>query len=240
MKKITLLLVVFLATNILMSQDIYKRISIPNANPEIIQRLDNLGIDLTCGVIISQDQIQMELNEHSLKDLENIGINYNVLIDNMQSFYSKRAIKNLPRASMELQQAKAQASTMRSLGVNEIINNVGQHDDCDEIDWAVPANWNLNDADNYPDETNHFGGCLTYDMVLQELDDMKALYPNLISKRKNASPSKQLTIEGRTVWMVRISDNPEIDEPTEPENLYQSLIHSREGATVMNQLYFMW
>ncbi|GAA4237315.1 hypothetical protein GCM10022291_23830 [Postechiella marina] len=235
-------------TQLTYSQEKQKRVSIPNINPQIIEELHHLGVDMTCGVSITDD-MTLELNEHQLHELEHHNIKYNVLIEDMTKFYSERAIKYLPEATALIKKEKAlkrrkksssKGKTSKSITIKELTNNVGQYDECDEIDWDVPDNWNLNDADSYPNETNHFGGCLTYDMVKQELDDMKALYPHLISKKKNASPTNQLTKEGRTMWMVRISDNPEVDEPAEPETLYQSLIHSREAATVMNQLYFMW
>ncbi|HUU28254.1 MAG TPA: M14 family zinc carboxypeptidase [archaeon] len=40
------------------------------------------------------------------------------------------------------------------------------------------------------------------------------------------------------IWMVKVSDNPEIDED-EPEVFYNSLIHSREGMSLMTLLYFL-
>ena len=81
---------------------------------------------------------------------------------------------------------------------------------------------------------------MTYDQVLQELDEMRTLYPNLISVKQDASPTNQTTIEGRTMFYVRISDNPDVDETDEPETLYQSLIHSREAGSIMQLLYYMW
>ncbi|WP_418511510.1 M14 family zinc carboxypeptidase [Corallibacter sp.] len=242
MKKNTLLFVItLLALQMSFSQEVYKKVSISNTNPSVIHILDIEGIDLTCGAVFKNNSLEIELNEHQLIKLDENDISYNILIENMEQFYSQRAIANLPQASLELQQMKQEQQTMlRSYSVDEILNNVGQHDGCDEIDWNIPNNWSINDAINYPSESNHFGGCLTYDMILDELDAMKTQYPNLISTRANASPSNQKTYENRTVWMVRISDNPEIDEPGEPETLYQSLIHSREAATVMNQLFFMW
>jgi len=240
MKKIQFLIALLFICSTLFSQEKHKRISIANPTEQLVEQINDLGIDLTCGVVISQNNIQMEIDTYALSLLENNGINYRIDIDDVEEFYSSRAIRDLPRASSQVLQAKNESSINRSYSVNELINNVGQYNECSEIDWAVPANWNLNDPANYPSETNHFGGCLTYDMVLQELDDMRSAYPNLISVKTNASPSNQLTFEGRTVYYVRISDNPDIDEAGEPETLYQSLIHSRESATVMNQLFFMW
>jgi chitodextrinase len=225
-----------LSNDNLNSQQIsYKRISVSNPSESVIHELEDLGIDLSCGAVLKNNQLSLELFDYELELLTNQGINYTVLIDDLTKFYSERAVEDLPKAKAELAAEKALSAT-KSYSVNEIINNVGQYDACDEIDWAVPFNWGLN-----PNASpNSFGGCLTYSQVLQELDDMRALYPNLISVKTDVSPTGQTTIEGRTVYYVRISDNPDIDEAGEPETLYQSLIHSREAATVMNQLYFMW
>lgn len=46
------------------------------------------------------------------------------------------------------------------------------------------------------------------------------------------------THENRSIWAVRVSDNAVADED-EPEVLYNSLIHAREGAGVMCLLYYL-
>ena len=48
------------------------------------------------------------------------------------------------------------------------------------------------------------------------------------------------TVEGRTTYYVRISDNPDVDEPNEPETLYTGMTHSREVSSLMNLMYYMW
>ena len=79
------------------------------------------------------------------------------------------------------------------------------------------------------------GGYYTYDEVVRKLDTMKLLYPNLITIKSEIGK----TIEGRTVYSVKISDNPDIDEE-EPEVLYTALIHAREPESMMQMLYFMF
>ncbi len=244
MKKITTTaLMAILCIQLSFSQETYKRIQINNPSHNVIHDLQELGIDLTCGVVINQEALTIELFDYELEQLSNKGITYDILIEDMQTFYSERSIKDGPKALAELEHEKMLSSQQRSYSVNEIINNVGQHNECNEIDWATPQNWNLNP--NLASGSNTFGGCLTYDMVLQELDDMRALYPNLISAKLDASVTfsdtdVETTIEGRTMYYVRISDNPDMDEDGEPETLYQSLIHSREAASVMQLLYYMW
>ncbi|WP_460220495.1 M14 family zinc carboxypeptidase [Psychroserpens sp. MEBiC05023] len=258
MKKTTFLFaLILLFVQFTFSQETYKKVSINNVNDYTFQKLDQLGIDLTCGVIITDDNIQIELSQSELNRIEESNISYSVLIEDMAKFYRDRAKADAPKAIANLNYEKAlsqQVQLQKSFSVNEVINNVGQYNDCDEINWAVPANWNLNPFLNDSDpNTDDFGGCLTYDMVLQELDDMRTYSINnglnIISEKLDASlvsgeadlpANKQQSVEGRTIYYVRISDNPDTDETGEPETLYQSLIHSRESATVMNQLFFMW
>ncbi len=84
----------------------------------------------------------------------------------------------------------------------------------------------------------HFGsmgGYLTFAEVVTELDNMRALYPNLISVRQSLGTS----LESRDIWMVKISDNPDADE-SEQEILYTGLHHAREPQGMTTLIYFMW
>ena len=80
------------------------------------------------------------------------------------------------------------------------------------------------------------GGFLTFIEVIQQLDSMKLRFPNLIT----AKDSIGTTIEGRTIYAVKISDNPNTDEPSEPEVLYTALHHAREPQGMMTVIYYMW
>jgi len=79
------------------------------------------------------------------------------------------------------------------------------------------------------------GGYLTFAEVVAELDNMRTLYPNLISVRQSIGNS----LESRQIWMVKISDNPDVDE-TEQEILYTGLHHAREPQGMTTVIYFMW
>jgi len=96
------------------------------------------------------------------------------------------------------------------------------------------------DAYNRSDDLQHFelgsmGGYYTYDEVVAELDSMHLLYPNLTTAKQSLGQS----IEGREIWMIKISDNPETDEADEPEVFYNALHHAREPAGMMTLMYFM-
>lgn len=79
------------------------------------------------------------------------------------------------------------------------------------------------------------GGFYTFTEVLQQLDSMRLLYPSLITVRDSVGRS----VENRAVWATKISDNPTINEPNEPEVLYTALHHAREPQGMMTILYYM-
>ena len=93
--------------------------------------------------------------------------------------------------------------------------------------YPVPANYNH----------GSMGGFLTLDELYQELDEMVALYPNLISAK--APISSFQTHENRPIYWLRMSDNPNSDE-SEPEVLYTAIHHAREPESMQQLVYFMW
>lgn len=94
-------------------------------------------------------------------------------------------------------------------------------------EFPVPQNW----------EYGSMGGMYTYQQVLDKLDFMAAQWPDLISVRQAIDPLNSSHL-GNPIWWVKISDNPGEDE-NEPEVLYTSLIHAREGIGVQQMMYFM-
>jgi hypothetical protein len=78
------------------------------------------------------------------------------------------------------------------------------------------------------------GGYFTYSEVVDRLDEWRTLYPNLITVKQSLGQSHQ----GRDVWAVKISDNPDTDE-NEPEAIVDALTHAREPMGMMATLYFM-
>jgi len=95
------------------------------------------------------------------------------------------------------------------------------------IEYETPINFEL----------GSMGGFYTYTQMLQELDDMHSLYPNLITAK---SPiSNFLTYENRPIYSVKISDNPDVDE-NEPEMLLTAIHHAREPASMQQLIFYMW
>jgi len=97
---------------------------------------------------------------------------------------------------------------------------------------------------NPPVPANHFenssyAGFYKYQDMLNALDDMVAQYPNLITVK--APISNFQTHEGRPIYHVVISDNPNTDESaTEPNILYSAIHHAREPLSMTQTIFYMW
>ncbi len=85
-----------------------------------------------------------------------------------------------------------------------------------------------------PFGSGSMGGYYTLSEIGSVLDQMRAAYPNLISAKQSMGTS----IEGRDLWWVRISDNPDVDE-SEPEVRFDALHHAREPEGMQCTLWFM-
>ena len=80
------------------------------------------------------------------------------------------------------------------------------------------------------------GSYLTYTEMGEMLDSMHRKYPNLITIKKSIGNS----LENNPIYMVKISDNPNIDEPQEKQVLYDAMHHAREPQGMMQLMYYMW
>ncbi len=105
-------------------------------------------------------------------------------------------------------------------------------------EYETPTNFNL----------GSMGGYLTYQEMLNELDQMATLYPNLITQKDNISTfltngqadnSTTPPIGGNGIKWVKISDNPNSNE-AEPQILYTAIHHAREPAGLSQLIFYMW
>ena len=67
----------------------------------------------------------------------------------------------------------------------------------------------------------------SYDEINTILRNMATTYPSICK-----FDSIGLTYQGRQIYGVKISDNPEIDDPEEPDVLFVGCHHAREWATI--------
>ena len=107
------------------------------------------------------------------------------------------------------------------------------------IDYQTPDNFEL----------GSMGGYFTYQEMLDELDQMKALYPNLITSKSNihnfltegqSDNSTTPPIGGNGIQWVKISDNPENTSEGEPQILYTAIHHAREPNSLSQLIFYMW
>lgn len=98
-------------------------------------------------------------------------------------------------------------------------------------DYRVPSDYEV--PENF--DFGSMGGFLTFDEMIEHIDYMRTLYPELITVKESIGQS----LEGREMWMVKISDNPEEMED-EPEVLYTGLHHAREPESMHQLIFYMW
>ncbi|MCP4583404.1 MAG: hypothetical protein GY839_17485 [candidate division Zixibacteria bacterium] len=78
----------------------------------------------------------------------------------------------------------------------------------------------------YPIGTT-MGGFRVYSEVVALLDSMSNDYPSIVTSKTSIGQTE----EGRDLWLVKISDNPNVDED-EPEIFINAMHHAREPVTV--------
>jgi carboxypeptidase T len=108
----------------------------------------------------------------------------------------------------------------------------------DDLEGVKRAVYDLSDEWPVPEgfELGTCGGFLTIDQMLAKLDDMVAQYPDLITPKAALNYE---THNGRSIYWVRISDNPNTNED-EPEVLYTGMHHAREAIGMQLLIYYMY
>ncbi len=205
-------------------QLIYKQVEIVMDDDSDLERIATLGIDLICGANMTHKNgkhlVTLELSTDEIALLENDNLQPKILIEDLADFYAKRAVRDLPKAREDLRIAKAAALHKNA--------EAGQDLGCSEDGFPVPQNFVL----------GSMAGMYTYQEMLTQLGLMSAAYPNLITAPAPISTTNT-TIEGRDVFYLKISDNPNVDE-NEAEVLYTGVHHAREPVSMMNLIYYMW
>jgi len=79
-----------------------------------------------------------------------------------------------------------------------------------------------------------FGDFHTWSEMVAALDALHAAYPGITTDKISIGTSE----EGRDLWVMKISDNPGIDEP-EPEVLFDGMHHAREPIAMECILHYM-
>lgn len=214
MKKIlTSIFLLFLLFQINAQQDLnqYSRVKIDLTSHSILD-IARLGLEADHGDYAKGKHL---INDFSIQEIDLLrqnGIPFEILIEDVNAHYV----------------AQNHAGHHHDHGA-QIRTNGNCDDDGTGVqyDYETPVNY----------EDGSMGGYLTYDELLATLDEMVALYPNLISAK--APIGNILTHEGRPIYWLRLSDNPNVDE-AEPEVLYTALHHAREPNSMAQMVFYLW
>ena len=179
MKKIICLLVAF---QLLFSMELYKEIRIEKNELENLAFLQLIGVDVD-HIYQNEYYVQFVINQNDIKKLILNNVDFEIIHQDIQSFYESRLIQNYESRDFEF---------------------------------------------------GSMGGYYTFSEIEDNLDDLTNLYPEIISSKISIGQ----TLEGRDIWLIKVSDNPNVDE-NEPEALYTGLHHAREPMSYMNLFYFM-
>ncbi len=149
----------------------------------------------------------------------------------IQGEFSEEELKQIAEAGFQYEVLIEDMSAyyqQRNAGIDiDQLNKVMKQSSGNNTPYPTPENFML----------GSMGGFHTYDELLDDLDAMRALYPELISAKEPIST--QTTIEGRPVYWVRISGNPDVTQD-KPRVLYTALTHAREPASMQQMLFQMW
>jgi carboxypeptidase T len=175
----------------------YLRLTLPAKNADI-SLIASLGIEAVYSC--EGDQIILEVDKYEQRLLDDAGITYKVVIDDLENYYRQRNEGVDPRQVLDqMRQSKT---------------------------FTIPEHFAL----------GSMGGFFTYSEILQHMDNMATLFPDLISS-KDTLPG--LTVEGRPVYWQRISGNPQVKQ-NKPKVFYNALIHAREPASMQQLIFFMY
>ncbi|MEM7086069.1 MAG: M14 family zinc carboxypeptidase [Bacteroidota bacterium] len=173
-------------------------------------------------------KVSVDINDTSvLGQLVNLGMaidHYEYLSDNTLGFY--------------VTQSELQTLQQEQIPFSMVIANYEEYYQKQKEDDAAALSSMVRSA-NVGDgfDLGSMGGFYTYDEVVDKLDEMVQDYPNLVTAKTSIGTSA----EGREIWMVKISDNPNVDEP-EPTAYFDALHHAREPlsmATTINYMFWL-
>lgn len=111
-------------------------------------------------------------------------------------------------------------------------NSIPQLSTLEKSDYLIESKNNFN-VDGFG--FGSMGGYYTFTEIVANLDSMYAQYPNIITQKYSIGTSQQ----SRTIWAVKISDNPNINE-NEIKVGYDALVHAREPQSMASMMYYMW
>lgn len=170
-----------LGTSFLSAQQKYSKVKI-DLTQTPISAVAALGLECDHGVYAPGRHIINDFSASEIQLLSTHQIPYEILIEDVISWYQQRSLEGLP-------------ATRRDESCSAATDNAQPGDQ-----YETPENYSL----------GAMGGYHTYTQMLAVLDNMTARFPNLITQRTAIDTIR--THENRPVFWLSISDNPGVDE----------------------------
>ncbi len=195
----------------------HHRAKIFYSSPDDLQRMSEAGIPLDHVKSKKNVFVESDFSDFEINTAKQLGLKVEIIIPNVSDYYVRRNKGLTPDVDKS-----ASRNSQCETGSNNI--------------YGTPVNYNIKNGTD-------FGGFYTYAEMLQELDDMHAQYPDLISARADlsnpSSPTLYQTEGGLFLQWVKISDNPNTNE-SETQILFDAIHHAREPASLQQLIFFMW
>jgi hypothetical protein len=172
-----------------------------------LAQLAQAGVCIDEGDMKRNVSFTSDFSASEINVIKQKGFKYDILIDDVKQFYKDQ---NDPKSSKYVPPV-----TPQNYGCGPLIN------------FPTPSHFNL----------GSMGGFFTYSEIMNKLDSMPILFPNLVKAKVPISGTN--SIEGRPIYWMKISDNPNVDE-SEPEMLYTANHHAREPAAVAQLIMYMY
>lgn len=173
-----------------------------------LQELAELGLPVDHGTRKSNTFIISDFSEEQIEVIKNNGFEYEILIEDVKAYYVNRG------------------STVSSAAKNVTCSSTAAGSSLP----AVPVHFDT--------DPNSYAGMYRYQEMLDELDSMAILYPNLITVKSPISTFQ--TWEGRPIYHVKISDSPNINDASEKKVLHTAIHHAREPLSMSETIFYMW
>ena len=213
MKKYTIVLIFLFQFVSSQNLDIFHKVKINYSKAEDLIELANNGVCIDHGL---NKKNHFFISDFSVKDLNKInslGFSYEILIEDVTSFYQSRNKSNSIDKS---------------------------NDFCETGDnYITPVNYNFKDGDDFGGFYTYSEMLDELDDMHNQYPNLISQRVDLKDYNYTNAPHIHETYEGRFLQLVKISDNPEIVED-EPQILYTALHHAREPGSMQQLIYFMW
>ena len=196
------------------NSDIFYKLKINYSNGEDLIELANNGVCIDHGLNKKNHFFISDFSASDLDKIKSLGFTYEILIEDVTSFYQNRNKSELKLKSNEY-------------CIDE--NN----------DYITPNNYDIKDGNDFGGFYTYEEMLDELDDMYSQYPNLITQRTDLKDEEYIESPHIHETYEGRFLQLVKISDNPQTNEE-EPQILYTALHHAREPGSMQQLIYFMW